>query len=163
MAAYDEGNIQTLSGLDHIRLRPGMYIGHLGNGSSPEDGIYILLKEVIDNSIDEFKMKVGNRIEVKIDDGLRVSVRDYGRGIPQGRMIEAVSILNTSGKFDSKAFKKSIGLNGVGVKAVNALSQRFEVCSFRDGVAKNVVFERGVLTSDFNRTYPTSEWNIRFL
>ena len=109
MAAYDEGNIQTLSGLDHIRLRPGMYIGHLGNGSSPEDGIYILLKEVIDNSIDEFKMKVGNRIEVKIDDGLRVSVRDYGRGIPQGRMIEAVSILNTSGKFDSKAFRSPLG------------------------------------------------------
>ena len=157
MAAYDEGNIQTLSGLDHIRLRPGIYIGHLGNGSSPEDGIYILLKEVIDNSIDEFKMKVGNRIEVKIDDGLRVSVRDYGRGIPQGRMIEAVSILNTSGKFDSKAFKKSIGLNGVGVKAVNALSQRFEVCSFRDGVAKNVVFERGVLTSD--STEPTQQAN----
>ena len=157
MAVYDEGNIQTLSGLDHIRLRPGMYIGHLGDGSSPEDGIYILLKEVIDNSIDEFKMKAGNRIEVKVGDGLRISVRDYGRGIPQGRMIEAVSILNTSGKFDSKAFKKSIGLNGVGVKAVNALSQRFKVCSFRDGVAKKAVFERGLLMSD--TTEPTQEAN----
>ena len=157
MAVYNEENIQTLSGLDHIRLRPGMYIGHLGDGSSPEDGIYILLKEVIDNSIDEFKMKAGNRIEVKVEDGLRISVRDYGRGIPQGRMIEAVSILNTSGKFDSKAFKKSIGLNGVGIKTVNALSKNFKVCSFRNGVAKNAVFERGVLTSD--STEPTQQAN----
>ena len=123
---YDEGNIQTLTGLQHIRLRPGMYIGRLGDGSSAEDGIYVLLKEVFDNSIDEFKMKAGDRIEVTVEDNLCISVRDYGRGIPQGKLIESVSILNTSGKFDSKAFKKSIGLNGVGVKAVNALSSRFE-------------------------------------
>ncbi len=102
---YDEGNIQTLTGLQHIRLRPGMYIGRLGDGSSAEDGIYVLLKEVFDNSIDEFKMKAGERIEVNVEDNLRISVRDYGRGIPQGKLIESVSILNTSGKFDSKAFK----------------------------------------------------------
>ena len=116
--AYNDDNIRTLSGTEHIRLRPGMYIGRLGDGSLAEDGIYVLLKEVIDNSIDEFKMKAGDRIEINVDENLRVSVRDYGRGIPQGKMIEAVSVLNTGGKYDSKAFKKSIGLNGVGVKAV---------------------------------------------
>ena len=115
---YNDDNIQTLTGLEHIRLRPGMYIGRLGDGSSPEDGIYVLLKEVFDNSIDEFKMKAGKRIEVDIKDDLEVTVRDYGRGIPQGKMVEAVSILNTGGKYDSKAFQKSIGLNGVGTKAV---------------------------------------------
>ena len=145
---YDEGNIQTLTGLEHIRLRPGMYIGRLGDGSSPEDGIYVLLKEVFDNSIDEFKMKAGDRIEVNVEDNHRISVRDYGRGIPQGKLIESVSILNTSGKFDSKAFKKSIGLNGVGVKAVNALSKHFEVHSYRDGKVRKAVFECGELKSD---------------
>ncbi len=145
---YDEGNIQTLTGLEHIRLRPGMYIGRLGDGASPEDGIYVLLKEVFDNSIDEFKMKAGDRIEVNVEDNLRISVRDYGRGIPQGKLIESVSILNTSGKFDSKAFKKSIGLNGVGVKAVNALSSHFEVHSYRDGKVRKAVFECGKLISD---------------
>ena len=145
---YDEGNIQTLTGLQHIRLRPGMYIGRLGDGSSAEDGIYVLLKEVFDNSIDEFKMKAGDRIEVTVEDNLCISVRDYGRGIPQGKLIESVSILNTSGKFDSKAFKKSIGLNGVGVKAVNALSSRFEVHSYRDGKVRKAVFECGELISD---------------
>ena len=145
---YDEGNIQTLTGLEHIRLRPGMYIGRLGDGSSPEDGIYVLLKEVFDNSIDEFKMKAGDRIEVNVEDNKRISVRDYGRGIPQGKLVESVSILNTSGKFDSKAFKKSIGLNGVGVKAVNALSSHFEVASFREGKVRRVVFECGKLKSD---------------
>ena len=115
---YDDENIRHLSDMEHVRTRPGMYIGRLGDGSLPEDGIYVLLKEVIDNSIDEFKMKSGDRIEVNIDENLRVSVRDYGRGIPQGKMIEAVSVLNTGGKYDSKAFKKSVGLNGVGVKAV---------------------------------------------
>jgi len=145
---YDEGNIQTLTGLEHIRLRPGMYIGRLGDGSSPEDGIYVLLKEVFDNSIDEFKMKAGDRIEVNVEDNKRISVRDYGRGIPQGKLIESVSILNTSGKFDSKAFKKSIGLNGVGVKAVNALSSHFEVASFREGKVRRIVFECGKLKSD---------------
>ena len=145
---YDEGNIQTLTGLEHIRLRPGMYIGRLGDGSSPEDGIYVLLKEVFDNSIDEFKMKAGDRIEVNVEDNHRISVRDYGRGIPQGKLIESVSILNTSGKFDSKAFKKSIGLNGVGVKAVNALSKHFEVHSYRDGKVRKAVFECGERESD---------------
>ncbi len=152
---YDEGNIQTLTGLEHIRLRPGMYIGRLGDGSSAEDGIYVLLKEVFDNSIDEFKMKAGDRIEVNVEEGLRISVRDYGRGIPQGKLIESVSILNTSGKFDSKAFKKSIGLNGVGVKAVNALSSRFIVASYRDGKVRRATFEQGKLTDDV--TEPTQD------
>ena len=124
-AQYDEGNIRHLSDMEHIRTRPGMYIGRLGDGSQAEDGIYVLLKEVIDNSIDEFKMGAGKRIEVDIDDNLRVSVRDYGRGIPLGKIVEAVSMLNTGGKYDSKAFQKSVGLNGVGLKAVNALSNRF--------------------------------------
>ena len=145
---YGDSNIQTLTGLEHIRLRPGMYIGRLGDGSSAEDGIYVLLKEVFDNSIDEFKMHAGDRIEVTVEDNLRVSVRDYGRGIPQGKLVEAVSILNTSGKFDSKAFKKSIGLNGVGVKAVNALSSHFEVHSYRDGKVRKATFECGKLMSD---------------
>ena len=149
---YDDDNIQTLSGLDHIRLRPGMYIGRLGDGSSSEDGIYVLLKEVFDNSIDEFKMRAGDRIEVNVEDNLRISVRDYGRGIPQGKLIESVSILNTSGKFDSKAFKKSIGLNGVGVKAVNALSSHFEVRSYREGKVRKAVFECGKLISDATET-----------
>ena len=145
---YNDDNIRTLTGTEHIRLRPGMYIGRLGDGSLPEDGIYVLLKEVIDNSIDEFKMKAGDRIEINVDDNLRVSVRDYGRGIPQGKMIEAVSVLNTGGKYDSKAFKKSIGLNGVGVKAVNALSRRFEVASYRDGKVRRATFACGKLVSD---------------
>ena len=118
------------------------------NDALPEDGIYVLLKEVIDNSIDEFKMKAGDRIEINVDDNLRVSVRDYGRGIPQGKMIEAVSVLNTGGKYDSKAFKKSIGLNGVGVKAVNALSRHFEVASYRDGKVRRATFACGKLVSD---------------
>ena len=119
---YTDDNIRHLSDMEHVRTRPGMYIGRLGDGSLPEDGIYVLLKEVIDNSIDEFKMHAGDRIEITVDDQLRVTVRDYGRGIPQGKLIEAVSVLNTGGKYDSKAFKKRVGLNGVGVKAVNALS-----------------------------------------
>ena len=145
---YTDDNIRHLSDMEHVRTRPGMYIGRLGDGSLPEDGIYVLLKEVIDNSIDEFKMKAGDRIEVDIDDDLRVAVRDYGRGIPQGKLVEAVSVLNTGGKYDSKAFKKSVGLNGVGVKAVNALSARFEVKSFREGKVRSLVFERGKLVSD---------------
>ena len=147
-ADYTDDNIKTLTGTEHIRLRPGMYIGRLGDGQLPEDGIYVLLKEVIDNSIDEFKMKAGDRIEITVEDNLRVSVRDYGRGIPQGKMIEAVSVLNTGGKYDSKAFKKSIGLNGVGVKAVNALSTRFEVHSYREGKVRRAAFEQGKLVSD---------------
>ncbi|ERI82052.1 ATPase/histidine kinase/DNA gyrase B/HSP90 domain protein, partial [Bacteroides pyogenes F0041] len=130
---YTDENIRHLSDMEHVRTRPGMYIGRLGDGAHAEDGIYVLLKEVVDNSIDEFKMQSGKRIEISVEENLRVSVRDYGRGIPQGKLIEAVSVLNTGGKYDSKAFKKSVGLNGVGVKAVNALSSRFEVRSFRDG------------------------------
>ncbi len=158
---YNDDNIQTLTGLEHIRLRPGMYIGRLGDGSSIEDGIYVLLKEVFDNSIDEFKMKAGDRIEVNVEDNLRISVRDYGRGIPQGKLIESVSILNTSGKFDSKAFKKSIGLNGVGVKAVNALSSHFEVASYREGKVRRAVFECGQLVSD--TTEPTQDENGTYI
>ena len=145
---YDDENIRHLSDMEHVRTRPGMYIGRLGDGSLPEDGIYVLLKEVIDNSIDEFKMHAGDRIEVNIDENLRVSVRDYGRGIPQGKLIEAVSVLNTGGKYDSKAFKKSVGLNGVGVKAVNALSSHFEVHSYREGKVRKAVFARGEMISD---------------
>ena len=158
---YDDDNIQTLSGLDHIRLRPGMYIGRLGDGTSAEDGIYVLLKEVFDNSIDEFKMRAGDRIEVNVEDNLRISVRDYGRGIPQGKLIESVSILNTSGKFDSKAFKKSVGLNGVGVKAVNALSSHFEVRSYREGKVRKAVFECGKLISDV--TEPSQDENGTYI
>ena len=145
---YNDDNIRHLSDMEHVRTRPGMYIGRLGDGSLPEDGIYVLLKEIIDNSIDEFKMKAGDRLEITIDDNLRVAVRDYGRGIPQGKMIEAVSVLNTGGKYDSKAFKKSVGLNGVGVKAVNALSTHFEVASYRDGKVRRATFERGILQTD---------------
>ena len=145
---YTDDNIRHLSDMEHVRTRPGMYIGRLGDGSLPEDGIYVLLKEVIDNSIDEFKMNAGKRIEVDIIDNLRVSVRDYGRGIPQGKLVEAVSVLNTGGKYDSKAFKKSVGLNGVGVKAVNALSSRFEVHSYRDGKVRKLTFQRGNLIDD---------------
>ena len=145
---YTDDNIRHLSDMEHVRTRPGMYIGRLGDGSLPEDGIYVLLKEVIDNSIDEFKMNAGKSIEVDIEDNLRVSVRDYGRGIPQGKLVEAVSVLNTGGKYDSKAFKKSVGLNGVGVKAVNALSSRFEVRSYREGKVRRLTFERGNLIDD---------------
>ena len=145
---YDEENIRHLSDMEHVRTRPGMYIGRLGDGQQPEDGIYVLLKEVIDNSIDEFKMNAGKRIEVDIQDNLRASIRDYGRGIPQGKLVEAVSMLNTGGKYDSKAFKKSVGLNGVGLKAVNALSSRFEAHSYREGQVRKTVFEKGILVSD---------------
>ncbi len=145
---YDEENIQHLSDMEHVRTRPGMYIGRLGDGSQPEDGIYVLMKEVIDNSIDEFKMDAGRRIEVTVEDNLRVRVRDYGRGIPLGKLVEAVSMLNTGAKYDSKAFKKSVGLNGVGLKAVNALSARFEARSFRDGEVRRTVFEKGVMKED---------------
>lgn len=145
---YTDENIRHLDDMEHIRVRSGMYIGRLGDGSQNDDGIYVLLKEVMDNSIDEFKMGAGKRIEVTIEDSLRVSVRDYGRGIPQGKLVEAVSKLNTGGKYDSKAFKKSVGLNGVGIKAVNALSSRFEVRSYRDGKVRTAIFEKGTLLSD---------------
>ena len=149
---YTDDNIRHLSDMEHVRTRPGMYIGRLGDGSLPEDGVYVLLKEVIDNSIDEFKMHAGNRIEITVDKNKCVSVRDYGRGIPQGKLIEAVSVLNTGGKYDSKAFKKSVGLNGVGVKAVNALSAHFTVKSYRDGNVRTATFERGQLQTDTTET-----------
>ncbi|WP_285268820.1 DNA topoisomerase IV subunit B [Kaistella rhinocerotis] len=148
---YSEDNIRTLDWQEHIRIRPGMYIGKLGDGSSADDGIYILLKEIIDNSIDEFVMKAGKRIEIKIDEG-KASIRDYGRGIPLGKVVDAVSKMNTGGKYDSKAFKKSVGLNGVGTKAVNALSEYFRVKSVRDGKAKVAEFSKGLITEDFPET-----------
>ena len=157
---YVDSNIKTLTDVEHIRMRPGMYIGRLGDGSIPEDGIYVLLKETIDNSIDEFRMNAGKRIEIDVEDNLAVTVRDYGRGIPQGKLVDAVSKLNTGGKYDSKAFKKSVGMNGVGIKAVNFLSERFEVRSYRDGKVRTVIFDKGILqkdtttdTEDENGTY----------
>ncbi len=158
---YTEDNIRHLSDMEHVRTRPGMYIGRLGDGSQPEDGIYVLLKEVIDNSIDEFKMGAGKRIDVDIEDNLRVSVRDYGRGIPLGSLVDAVSMLNTGGKYDTKAFKKSVGLNGVGAKAVNALSSRFIARAIREGQMREAIFERGELISD--HTEKTSEENGTYI
>ncbi|KUY21213.1 DNA topoisomerase IV [Elizabethkingia miricola] len=145
---YSEDNIRSLEWQEHVRLRPGMYIGKLGDGSSADDGIYILLKEIIDNSIDEFAMNSGKRIEIKLDEGKAI-IRDYGRGIPLGKVVDAVSKMNTGGKYDSKAFKKSVGLNGVGSKAVNALSNFFKVKSVREGRAKVAEFSQGVIVQDF--------------
>ena len=147
--AYDESNIRTLSSIEHIRQRPGMYIGRLGNGSHPDDGIYILLKEVIDNAIDEFMEGYGTKIIVTLE-GSKCSVRDYGRGIPLNKLIECVSIINTGAKYDNEAFQYSVGLNGVGTKAVNALSKYFEITSYRDGKYSYASFERGVLKSKNN-------------
>ncbi len=144
---YGEDNIQTLEWQEHVRMRPGMYIGKLGDGSSADDGIYILLKEVIDNSIDEFVMGAGKQIEVRIEDN-KVTVRDFGRGIPLGKVVDVVSKMNTGGKYDSRAFKKSVGLNGVGIKAVNALSSYFYVASVRDGQRKSATFSLGVLQEE---------------
>lgn len=144
---YNDDNIIHLDDREHIRRRPGMYIGKLGDGSHSDDGIYVLIKETIDNSIDEFRMGEGKVIEVTVENG-SVRVRDYGRGIPLGKMVEAVSLLNTGGKYDTKAFKKSVGLNGVGTKAVNALSMEFSVQSFREGKTRKAVFRQGHLVSD---------------
>ena len=163
-ATYTEENIRSLDWKEHIRLRPGMYIGKLGDGSAHDDGIYVLLKEIIDNSIDEFVMGHGKRIEIRIEDK-QVEVRDYGRGIPLGKVIDCVSKINTGGKYDSKAFQKSVGLNGVGTKAVNALSDHFVVESFRDGKMKRAVFNLGELIED-KRLAKTEEDNgtrIRFI
>lgn len=148
---YTEENIRSLDWKEHIRLRPGMYIGKLGDGSAADDGIYILVKEVVDNCIDEFVMGNGKRVDIKVKDG-KVIVRDYGRGIPLGKVIDCVSQINTGGKYDSKAFKKSVGLNGVGTKAVNALSNYFMVYSVRDGKKKQATFHRGDLTEDLEVT-----------
>jgi len=144
---YTEDNIRSLDWKEHIRLRPGMYIGKLGDGAAADDGIYILAKEIVDNCIDEYVMGNGKKVEIKVKDGL-VSIRDYGRGVPLGKLVEVVSKMNTGGKYDSKAFKKSVGLNGVGSKAVNALSSHFMLYSVRDGEKKQAVFSRGELISE---------------
>jgi len=143
MAGYSESDIKSLDWREHIRLRPGMYIGKLGDGSSPDDGIYILLKEAVDNSVDEFVMGHGKKIEIDIDDESRVSVRDYGRGIPLGKLFDCAAKINTGAKYDSEAFKKSVGLNGVGIKAVNALSEFFEIQAWREGQTKAIEFSKG--------------------
>ncbi|MDR0714765.1 MAG: type IIA DNA topoisomerase subunit B [Bacteroidales bacterium] len=148
---YQEDNVKTLEFPENIRTRPGMYIGKLGDGSSPDDGIYILVKEVMDNSIDEYMMGNGKRIELTIEDNY-VTIRDYGRGIPLGSVLDVASKLHTGAKFDTKAFKKSVGLNGVGIKAVNALSSEFSVCSFRDGRTKSAIFRKGCLAEDLPET-----------
>ena len=145
--SYTEENIRSLDWREHIRLRPGMYIGKLGDGSSPDDGIYILLKEIIDNCIDEYVMGAGKSIDISIKDQ-NVTVRDYGRGIPQGKLVDVVSKMNTGGKYDTRAFKKAVGLNGVGTKAVNALSSDFKVESFRDDKYKFALFEDGNLLEE---------------
>lgn len=144
---YSEDSIQTLSWEEHIRRRPGMYIGKLGDGKSRDDGIYILIKEVVDNSIDEFAMNFGKNIDIKVE-GCTISIRDYGRGIPQGKLVDVVSKMNTGAKYDSKVFQKSVGLNGVGVKAVNALSSSFKVTSYREGKKKTAEFSKGILVSE---------------
>ncbi len=154
---YQEEHIVTLEWQEHIRRRPGMYIGKLGDGSSPDDGIYVLLKEVLDNSIDEYMMGFGKTIEVKVE-GTTVSVRDFGRGIPLGKVKDVSSRMNTGAKYDSKAFKKSVGLNGVGIKAVNALSSRFFIESYRDRQAKNVLYHQGIVVEESDIT-PSSEAN----
>ncbi|MCA1757013.1 MAG: type IIA DNA topoisomerase subunit B [Bacteroidales bacterium] len=154
---YSEENIRTLDWREHIRLRPGMYIGKLGDGSSHDDGIYVLLKEVMDNSIDEFMMGFGKKVDVTITDR-EVTVRDYGRGIPLGKLMDVVSRMNTGAKYDSKAFKKSVGLNGVGIKAVNALSMKFMIRSVREGEAKEILFEKGIITEE-ERVWKSDETN----
>ena len=144
---YDESKIKTLSSLEHIRLRSGMYIGRLGDGSNSEDGIYILLKEVVDNAIDEYIMGFGKKIEIKHKNG-RIACRDYGRGIPHGKLIECVSVINTGAKYNDDVFQFSVGLNGVGTKAVNALSSSFLIRSYRDGKFREALFEKGVLNKE---------------
>ena len=156
MANYTEDNIRSLDWREHIRMRPGMYIGKLGDGAAPDDGIYILVKEVIDNCIDEYVMGFGKTIEIKVEEG-KVSIRDYGRGIPLGKVVDCVSKINTGGKYDSKAFKKSVGLNGVGTKAVNALSNYFKVQAVREGKTKVAEFSQGTLTNDARITKTKEE------
>ena len=145
---YTEDSIRSLDWKEHIRLRPGMYIGKLGDGSSADDGIYVLVKEVIDNCIDEYTMGYGKTVEITIKDKT-VTVRDYGRGIPLGKVVDVVSKINTGAKYDSKVFQKSVGLNGVGTKAVNALSSYFKVASHRDGKVKEADFQQGVLVKEY--------------
>ncbi|HZH01663.1 MAG TPA: ATP-binding protein, partial [Flavisolibacter sp.] len=157
VSSYNEDSIRSLDWREHIRLRPGMYIGKLGDGSSPDDGIYVLVKEVIDNCIDEYTMGYGKAVEITIKDKT-VTVRDYGRGIPLGKVVDVVSKINTGAKYDSKAFQKSVGLNGVGTKAVNALSAYFKVAAIRDGKMKEAEFERGVLIKE-HKEVKTSDGN----
>ncbi len=151
MAEYTEDDIKSLDWKEHIRMRPGMYIGKLGNGSSADDGIYILLKEVIDNSVDEFIMGHGKQLSVDIDEEGRVEIRDYGRGIPLGKLMDCAAKINTGAKYDSEAFKKSVGLNGVGIKAVNALSEFFEIQAWRDGETKAIEFSKGEVVSEMKK------------
>ena len=158
---YTEDSIKSLDWKEHIRLRPGMYIGKLGDGSSPDDGIYVLIKEVVDNCIDEHTMGYGKHVDVNID-GKTITVRDYGRGIPLGKVVDVVSKINTGAKYDSKAFQKSVGLNGVGTKAVNALSNYFKVTAYREGKEKTAEFERGVLKKD-HKEATTKEDNGTFV
>src|SRR5579862_7223161 len=145
---YTEESIKSLDWREHIRIRPGMYIGKLGDGSSPDDGVYVLMKEVIDNCIDEHTMGYGKHVDITTENKT-VTIRDYGRGIPLGKVVDVVSKINTGAKYDSKAFQKAVGLNGVGTKAVNALSQSFVVVAFRDGREKRASFSKGDLTKDF--------------
>ena len=145
---YDESKIKTLSSLEHIRKRPGMYIGRLGNGSHPDDGIYILIKEVIDNAVDEYIMGYGKRVDIAITEDGHCRVRDYGRGIPLGKVVECVSVINTGAKYNTDVFQFSVGLNGVGTKAVNALSKDFTVCAFREGKYKKATFSCGTLLDE---------------
>ncbi len=160
---YDEDDIKTLDWKEHIRRRPGMYIGKLGDGSNFDDGIYVLIKEVLDNAIDEYMMGFGKQIIVDVADGT-VTVRDYGRGVPLGKLVDVSSKMNTGGKYDSKAFKKSVGLNGVGIKAVNALSTEFFICSVRDGQMKSVLYRCGdkVEESDIEPTTEANGTLVRF-
>src|SRR3954462_2467494 len=153
---YTEDSIRSLDWKEHIRLRPGMYIGKLGDGSSPDDGIYVLMKEVIDNCIDEHTMGYGKHVDITID-GKTISIRDYGRGIPLGKVVDVVSKMNTGAKYDSKAFQKSVGLNGVGTKAVNALSSYFKVTAFREGKQKTAEFEKGHLVTEHKETKTTGD------
>ena len=158
---YGDDAIMTLSPLEHIRLRPGMYIGRLGNGSHQDDGIYVLLKEIIDNSIDEFIMGCGKKIEINVDpEAGKVSIRDYGRGIPLSKLVDCVSMINTGGKYNSDAFQYSIGMNGVGTKATNALSSYFKARSVRDGEFREAEFARGILTSDTSGKCDDNVWSI---
>ena len=161
-AKYTEDNIRSLDWKEHIRLRPGMYIGKLGNGTAPDDGIYILFKEIIDNSIDEYMMGAGSRIEINLTEDGMMTLRDYGRGIPLGKVVDCVSKINTGGKYDSNAFQKAVGLNGVGTKAVNALSSHFLVRSHRDGKMKTAIFSRGELVEETG-LIPTDEPNGTYL
>jgi topoisomerase IV subunit B len=153
---YTEESIKSLDWREHIRLRPGMYIGKLGDGSAPEDGIYVLLKEVLDNCIDEHVMGFGKEIEITIEDNI-VTVRDFGRGIPLGKLMECASQINTGAKYDSDAFQRSVGLNGVGIKAVNALSDRFEIAAFREGKMREIKFSQGIVKNDMKNPRDSKE------